>query len=140
MVCGIHLRPWTSVLEDFIYFLCMYEKSIIARKISSICSSLPLRDWGGGKFMEGSDWLKKPTAGSLLSYWSILVTGFSGGSAGEESTCNAGDTGWIPGSGRSPGGENGNPLQYSCLENPMDRGTWRAAVHEVAELNMTEVT
>ena len=48
--------------------------------------------------------------------------GFSGGSDGEESACNAGDLGWIPGSGRSPGERNGNPLQYSCLGNPMDRG------------------
>ena len=47
-------------------------------------------------------------------------------SVGKESVCNAGDLGSIPGSGRSPGERNGNPLQYSCLENPMDRGTWRA--------------
>ena len=46
---------------------------------------------------------------------------------------NAGDAGLIPGSGRSPGGGNGNPLQYSCLENPMDRGAWRATVHGVAK-------
>ena len=48
---------------------------------------------------------------------------------------NAGDVrdqGWIPGLGRSPGGGNGNPLQYFCLENPMDRGAWWAIVHEVA--------
>ena len=47
------------------------------------------------------------------------------------SACNAGDLGSIPGSGRSPGEENGNPFQYSCLENPMDRGAWWAAVHGV---------
>ena len=49
------------------------------------------------------------------------------GSAGKESTCNAGNTGdvgSVPELGRSPGGGNGNPLQYSCLQNPMDRGTW----------------
>jgi len=46
---------------------------------------------------------------------------------------NAGDAGSIPGLGRSPGGENGNPLQYSCLENPMDREVWWATVHEVTE-------
>ena len=51
--------------------------------------------------------------------------------SGKESTCNAGDLGLIPGSGRSPGEGNGNPLQYSCLENPMDRGAWRAADHRV---------
>ena len=47
---------------------------------------------------------------------------FPGGSEGKESACNPGDSDVIPGSGRSPGGRNGNPLQYSCLENPMDRG------------------
>ena len=48
--------------------------------------------------------------------------GFLGGSVGKESACNAEDLGLIPGSGRSPGGGHGNPLQYFCLENPMDRG------------------
>ena len=50
--------------------------------------------------------------------------GFPGGSDGKASVYNAGDPGSIPGSGRSPGEENGNPLQYYCLENPMDRGAW----------------
>ena len=50
---------------------------------------------------------------------------------GEESACSAGDLSSIPGSGRPPGEGNGNPLQYSCLENPMDREAWRATVHEV---------
>ena len=51
----------------------------------------------------------------------------------KESTCNAGDLGSIPGSGRSPGEENGYPLQYSCLENPIDRGAWWATGHGVAK-------
>ena len=51
----------------------------------------------------------------------------------EESACNVGDPGLIPGSGRSPGEGNDNPLQYSCLENPMDRGAWRATVHGLQE-------
>ena len=46
---------------------------------------------------------------------------------------NAGDVGSIPGSGRSPGEGNGNPLQYSCLGNPMDRGAWQTTVHEVTK-------
>ena len=61
---------------------------------------------------------------------------FLGGSVGEESACNAGDTGdtgFIPGWGRSPGGGHGNLLQYSCLEDPMDRGAWQVTVHGVAK-------
>ena len=62
------------------------------------------------------------------------IWGFPSGSGVQESTCNAGvkgDIGSIPGSGRSPGGRHGNPLQYSCLENPMNRGAWRATVHSI---------
>ena len=59
--------------------------------------------------------------------------GCPGCPAGKESTCNAGNLGSIPGSGQSPGEGNGHPLQYSCLENPMDRGAWRATVHRVAK-------
>ena len=58
---------------------------------------------------------------------------FPGDSVGKESACNAGDPGSIPGLGRSPGEGNGNPLQYSCLENSMDRGTWWATVQGVAK-------
>ena len=60
--------------------------------------------------------------------------GFPCSSVGKESACNAGDLGSIPGSGRSPGEGNGNPLQYSCLENLMDRGAWRATVHGVTRV------
>ena len=64
--------------------------------------------------------------------------GFPGGSDGKEYACNAGDPGLIPGSGRSPGEGNGNPLLYSCLENSMDQGAWRATVHELTESDMIE--
>ena len=63
----------------------------------------------------------------------ILVMGFPGGSVLRNPLANAEDAGSIPGSGRSPGEENGNPLQYSYLGNPMDRGIWRATVHGVAK-------
>ena len=59
-----------------------------------------------------------------------FLCGFPGGSVVKESACNTGDPGSIPGLGRSSGGGHGNPLQYSCLENPMDRGTWWATVHD----------
>ena len=67
----------------------------------------------------------------------LELLGFPGGSDNKESTCNAGDPGLIPGLGRSPGEGNGNPLQYSCLKNPMDRGAWQSAAHGIAESNMT---
>ena len=64
--------------------------------------------------------------------------GFPGVSDSKDSACDAGDPGLNPGSGRSLEKENGYPLQYSYLENSMDRGAWRAIVPEVAELDMTE--
>ena len=63
-----------------------------------------------------------------------LIWGFPGGLEGKASACNAGDPGSIPGSGRSPGEGNGTPLQYSCLENPMDGGAWKTTVHGVTEV------
>ena len=63
----------------------------------------------------------------------MATTDFPGGSDGKASAYNAGVPGSIPGSGRSPGEGNGNPLQYTCLENPRDRGAWWAAVHGVAK-------
>ena len=64
---------------------------------------------------------------------SVLKRGFSGGTDSKESACNAEDSGLIPGSGRSTGEENGNPLQYSCLENPKDRRVWWAIGYRVTK-------
>ena len=61
------------------------------------------------------------------------MSGFPGGLEVKASACNAGDPGSIPGSGRSPGEGNGNPLQCSCLGNPMDAGAWWPTVHGVAK-------
>ena len=62
-----------------------------------------------------------------------LIFGFPGGSEVKASACSAGDLGSIPGLGRSPREGNGNPFQYSCLENSMDRGAWRATVHVITK-------
>ena len=77
----------------------------------------------------------------LLLCWAVVnyinITcgmGFPRSSVGKKSACNAGDLGSIPGSGRCPGEGNGNPLQYSCLENPMDRGVWWATVRGVTRV------
>ena len=70
-----------------------------------------------------------PPLSIFLFFWRC----FPGGSDGKESVSNAGDLGLIPGLGRSPGEKNGYPLQYFCLENPMDRGAWQTTVHGVAK-------
>ena len=71
-------------------------------------------------------------------YWIQLLIGFPGGTSGKEPAANAGDVrdaDSVPGSGRSPAGRYDNPLQYSCLENLMDRGTWQATVHGVTKVS-----
>ena len=90
---------------------------------------------------------------SIIAIWNVIykiyilnkyiqdTTGFSGGSVGEETTCNAEDTGSIPWLGTSlEGGGHGNPLHYTSLESPMDRGTWWATVHGIAESDTNEAT
>ena len=68
----------------------------------------------------------------LLIAVASLAAGFPGGLDGKASACSEGDPGSIPGSGRSPGRGNGNPLQYPCLENSMDRGAWWAVAHGIS--------
>ena len=72
---------------------------------------------------------------SLITSQVVLVVKNTPASEGDVK-----DSGSITGLGRSPGGGYGNPLQYSCLENPMDRGSWRATIHRIAESDTTEVT
>ena len=73
----------------------------------------------------------------MFPYLSVSLC-FPGGSDGKDSTCSVRDLGSIPGLGRSPGEGNSYLVQYSCLENPMDRGAWLATVHEVAESDTAE--
>ena len=70
----------------------------------------------------------------------FILEGFPGASVVKNLLANVGNMGFLLGSERSPGEGNGNPLQYSCLENPLDRGVWWAAVHGVSESDMTEAT
>ena len=71
---------------------------------------------------------------TYIKFQDVYFRDFPYSSIGKESACNAEDPVSIPGSGRSPGEGNGNPLQYSCLENPMDRGAWQAMVQGVARV------
>ena len=91
-----------------------------------------------GSLISGSSAFSKTN----LNIWKftvhVLLKGFPYGSAGKESACSAGDLDLIPGLGRSPEEEKGYPLQYSCLENPMDRGDWWATVHELQKSDMTK--
>ena len=79
--------------------------------------------------------MKNPRNKQVISFklCTVLSTAFPGGSDNKESACNAGDSGLNSGSGRSPGEGNGKPLQYSHLENSMDRGGWWATVHGVTK-------
>ena len=91
----------------------------------------------GGFLFSGLHWPE--TSGQIPEYigvsWVVLVAKNLPANAGD-----ARDAGSIPGLGRCPGGGHGNPLQCSCLENPRDRGAWRAMVHDVTESNTTEAT
>ena len=113
------------------------------QEVSSLLEQLPL----SFVFVLQREVFPWPRTVSLVLFLCIRYTGsclihlqpqitkqvFPGGSVGKESSCNAGDPGSIPGSGRFSGEGNANPLQYSCLGNPMDRGAWWATVHEVAK-------
>ena len=84
-----------------------------------------------GSHRVGHDWSDLATAAACIC---ICIVGFPGGSVVKNSPANAGDIGSIPGLGKSPGGEKSNPLQYSCPENPINRGAWKATVHEVTRV------
>ena len=79
-------------------------------------------------------WSGVPLTGSYYIFTLYSYICFPHSSVSKESACNAGDQDSVPGSGKSPGEGNGNPLRYSCLENPMDRGDWQATVHSIARV------
>ena len=101
----------------------------------SMCKTAP-----GWKISDLPKWwtfsfvMKYSLNASFNDFKILRHMGFPGGSDSKESACNAGDPGSIPGSGRSPGEGHGNPLRYSCLENPTHRGAWWAMVHGVSRV------
>ena len=119
--------PWASYIAPWLQGTCLFwhaphhpphPRFMLSRPLFLVLGLGDWKLWGPCKGRCG-------VSGICLS--------FPGGSDSKESACNAGDLGSIPGSGRSPGEGNGYPLQYSCLESPMDKGAWRATVHGVSK-------
>ena len=102
----------------------------IATHSSFIAQRIPWTEEPGRLY---SSWSLKESDATQHKYLYSHIALFSGGLKGKSSACNAGDLSSIPGSGRSPGEGNGNPIQYSCLENPMDRGASQTTVHGVTK-------
>jgi len=106
--------------------------------LSGICSDTGLWQHPPQSTAKGTECGQcSPLKGQSFYVRFSSLLGFPSGSDGKESACSAGDWGLIPGQGRSPGEGNSYPLQYSCLENLIDRGTW-ATVHVVTESDITE--
>ena len=120
---------WSFDLELIVQNINIYEKEKTRKKKTKNKTKKYINIYHIYKYTEKKDWLFISPSQRIMS---ILNTshqeekGFPGGSDSKEFSCNAGHPGLIPGSGRSPGEGNGYPLQYSCLENSMDRGTWQA--------------
>ena len=109
----------------------------------TVFTNFPIAVVASSQTVQGKPGLMGPVSSQkpLFSGEADISTAFPGGSAGQDLVAKAGDAGglgFIPESGRSPGGGNGNPLQCSCLENPVDRGAWRAIVHRVTNSWTTE--
>ena len=126
----ILLRVWFSA-ESCLSFLEFHPKpEMFHFPFAVLC--LAAQQQGGPRGMVTSGHKRLCSCGHL--HMVMMALGFPGGSSNKESACNAGDLGWISGWGRCPGGGHGNPLQCSGLENPMDRGGWRATVHGVTQV------
>ena len=122
----LSLEYLLTILLSFV----LYKLNILPAGflLASAPSPTPLQR----KLSRLSIWHWIPTAQKYLWPPNAYV-GFLDGSDGKESACSAGDPGLIPGSGRAPGEGNGNPVQYSCLQNSMGRGDWWATIHGVTE-------
>ena len=135
------LLPLPSIFPSITVF--SNESALLIRwpKYCSFSFSISSSNERPGLISFRMDWLDilavPGTIKSLAHHW-YLNKASPGGSDGKASTRNAGGPGLIPGWGRSPEEGHGNPLQHSCLENPMDRAAWRAAAHRAAESDITE--
>ena len=109
----------------------LYKSSSFKSICSTLCQTLCKMKNNASCYSFWLSWRDKMELILLLG-----KRGFPDGSVGKESTCSAGNPSLIPGSRRSPGEGNGNPLQYSCLKNPRDRGAWRGAVRGVTKSQM----
>ena len=137
-------RPWDSPAKNTgvgCHFLlqCMKVKSESEVAQSCLTLSDPTDCSPPGSSVHGIfqarvlEWGAIAFSAKSVNTQLMFLLGFPGGSVVKNLPANAGDTGSIPGLGRSPGEENCNPLQYSCRENPMDRGAWWAIVHGVTK-------
>ena len=133
--CPFHLVPkgnmiWVSLLSRIRNLTTVFNFQELLPVLIILSSLYPLR-------LFFFFWMQYPLEFLLCRHRFdviiFLILGFPGGSEGSASACDTEGPGSIPGLGRPPGEGNGNPLQYSCLENPMDRGAWWATVHGVAK-------
>ena len=111
----------------------------MANRSSILAWRIPLTEEPGGSGVHGvtKSWTQlKHLIPVCVCVCPQCILGFPCSSVGKISACNAGDPGLIPGSGRFPGEGNGNPLQYSCLENSMDRGAFQATAHGVKRVQL----
>ena len=121
-----------------------WSPALQADSLPSESTGKPINTGVGSLFLHQGIFLTlEPNPGLLHCRWilyQLSYQGSPGGTSVKKSACQCRRRGFHPWVGRSPGGRNGYPLEYSCLENPMDRGTWQATVHRVAESDTTEVT
>ena len=122
-LCCWHAHPWTHWCACVCVCVCV-ESGHAGWAAVRMSAGPPLNYEMELAWEEGAAGLVPPTLTCRASQVAPVV---------KNPPASAGDVGSIPGSGRSPGGGHGNPLQYSCLENPMDRGAWQATVHMVAK-------